>query len=443
MRFVALALILLSFPVFLALLNRYPGRRDIALFAIGVMTFCFGTLQIDAAFVSWPVWPGTAKGILISPIDTLCWALLLTRRERVGQLPMLWLLILYLAPATLSIAVSSVPIASAFVPLQTLRLILMFAAVAGEVRRPGALKRLLEGLALGLIVQAGFVIEQKLRGVVEAGGTAEHRNVLGVIIELAIVPMLAAVLEGQRSKLIYAGIIAGLIAIAGGGSRGAMAVVSCGVILVIFISLIRRPTGRKGKVLGTAFLAALVVVPLGLATLNDRFGGRGVVTEETERAAFGRAARAMAADHPLGVGANNYVSVSNIQGYAARAGVNWTSGSRGAPVHNAYLLSRAETGWFGNVVLILMLAVPLVAGLRCAFADRKSPFIGVAVGASTAAAMAIVHNNFEYAFLSEGAQRVYFLNMAIIAACIMTVRQQRREERRARISRRDELQPAG
>ncbi|WP_133365814.1 O-antigen ligase family protein [Qipengyuania sediminis] len=442
MRFVALALILLSLPLFVALLKRYPARRDTALYAVGLLIFTIGFLQLDAAFISWAMWPGIARGMMIAPIDTLCWALLLTRRERVGPVPMLWLLILYLVPPTLSIAVSAVPMASVFVPWQTLRLILIFLAIAGEIHRMPALLALFRGLAVGLIVQAGFVIEQKLSGAVQAGGTAAHQNVLGLVVELSIVPLLAAVLEGHRSKLLYAGILAGLIAIAGSGSRGAMAVAPAGVILVFLISMIRRPTAHKGKLLGAAGLAAAVIVPLGLATLEDRFGDRSVITYEQEREAFSRAARAMANDHPLGVGANTYVTVSNTQGYAERAGVIWSAGSRSAPVHNVYLLARAETGWFGNIVVLMVLVIPLLLGFRAAFADRKSPLGGITVGASVAVLMALIHNNYEYAWVLEEVQRFYFLNLAIIAACIMANRRNRREARRARAARRSELQAA-
>lgn len=433
MRFVALALILLSFPLFVALLNRYRDRRDTALFAIGLMTFAFGTLQIDAAFVSWPMWAGIARGILLSPLDTLCWALLLTRKRPTGYVPLTGLLLFYLLPATLSIAVSAVPMASAFVPWQTLRLIVMFWAVAGELQqRPSALPSLMKGLAVGLMVQAGFVLVQKMNGVGQPPGTGSHRNMTGMVVELAIIPLLAAALEGQRSKLVYAGILSGLIVIALGGSRGAMAVVALGVVLLFVVSLIRRPTKHKSKLLGLAVLAGAVIVPLGFATLNDRFGEGGFVTVEEERDAFERAARAMADDNPLGVGANTYVTVSNLQGYAERAGVIWNAGSRSAPVHNAYLLARAETGWLGNIVVILMVAVPLFVGLRVAFGDRKSPFLGVAAGASVVVVMAAVHNNFEWVWFIEEIQRVYFLNLAIIAAAAMTMRERRREARRAR-----------
>jgi hypothetical protein len=60
----------------------------------------------------------------------------------------------------------------------------------------------------------------------------------------------------------------------------------------------------------------------------------------------------MSADHWLGVGANNFVSVNNTGGYAARAGMDWGPATRSKPAHNAYLVARAETGWLGEIALI-------------------------------------------------------------------------------------------
>ena len=55
----------------------------------------------------------------------------------------------------------------------------------------------------------------------------------------------------------------------------------------------------------------------------------------------------MIADHPLGVGANQYVIVANTGGYSARAGVPWNTDERAAPVHDAYYLVTAELGFLG------------------------------------------------------------------------------------------------
>lgn len=442
MRFVALFLILLSLPLLVAYLKNRQDRRDTVLFGAGLLTFFFNDLQVDAAIMTWPTWPGIAKGILISPIDTICWALILTRGGARNRVPFIGLTLICMMPAIISSVVSAVPMATLFVPLQTLRLLVMFVAIAGELYRPTALRSLLMGLSGGLLVQAGFVIEQKLQGMVQAKGAASHQNMLGLMAHMTVVPLLAAVLEGQRSKLIYAGIIAGLIVIVGGGSRASMGITAAGLVLVLIVSVARRMTPRKGKMLAVAMLAALVAVPLGLGTLEDRFGEHSMITAEDERAAFDRAAEAMAADHLLGVGANNYVTVSNLEGYAQRAGVIWNQGSRAAPVHNAYLLARAETGWLGNLALLLMFTIPIVVGFRVGFRERKSPLGGVALGSGVAALMAALHSNYEYAWFLEEPQRVYFLNMAIIAAASVALTKAQREARTARIARKRELQAA-
>jgi hypothetical protein len=422
MRFVAIAIIILSLPAFIAFIGQNKARRDMALIALGAMCFASGALQIDAAIISWPTWQGTVKGIIISPIDTLALALIVTRANSFRFSAFAALIVAFIIPILVSIAVSVNPMASTFTLFQMCRMLLVFVAVSGELARPSALRHLLMGLSFGLIVQAGFVIQQKLGGVVQASGTMSHQNVLGMLIELTLLPLIAAILEGEKSKIFYAGITAGLLAIAGGGSRGTMAFAAIAIVLLLLFSLWRRPSARKFKLVGGAVIAAMVFVPLSIATLQDRFQGESFVFEESQRNAFERAATEMADDHLLGVGANGFVIVSNLQGYADRAGVAWNMGNRAAPVHNAYLLARAETGWLGMIALIALLVAPMIIGIRMAFKDRTSLFGGIALGSSTALLALVVHNNFEYAWFAEHPQRLFFINLAIIAACARNVR---------------------
>ncbi|WP_432199788.1 O-antigen ligase family protein [Erythrobacter sp. W53] len=427
MRWVALAVILASLPAFIAYLQASKARRDHALIAIGALCFAAGTLQADAALYTWPMWNGTVRGMLISPIDTLAIALIVTRAKQSIYGPFMALIALFAIPILVSISVSSVPLGSTFTLFQVLRMLLVVIAVTGELTRPGAIRSLLIGLSLGLMAQGGFVIYQKLTGVVQASGSLSHQNILGMMVELAILPLIAAVLEGEKSKWIYGGVFAGLIVVAGGGSRGTMAFVVAGIAVLILLSLIRNNSPRKMKIVGAAVAASLVFVPLGYATLKERFGEYSFVTSEDERNAFNRAATAMADDHPLGVGANLYVTVSNTQGYADRAGVNWNFGSRAAPVHNAFLLARAETGWAGQISLVLLFSVPLIIGLRIAFRNRQGMFGGIALGSAVAILALTVHNNFEYVWFIEQPQRIFFINMAIIAGCVQSYRANARQ----------------
>lgn len=428
MRFVALALILCSLPVFIALLNRYRDKRDWALLALGVMMFLIGTLQIDAAAISWRLWQGTSRGAFISPADMLAIALIATRKGPRGRSPFLWLVLLYPIPTVLSMFVSAMPMASFFTVTMVLRMVLLFVALAGELRRPSALRSLMTGIAIGLMIQGGYVIQQKLSGVVQAKGTSDHQNILGMMVEMSLIPLIAMVMEGERRKAIYGGILAGLVIVAGGGSRGTMAFIAGGIVLILILSMIRRPTARKGKMLGLAALAAVVFVPLGLATLDDRFGSRSMTDEDGARPAFERAARAISADYPLGVGANTYVMVANEQGYSQRAGVSWGGNNLAAPVHNSFLLARAETGWFGQIVMFAMLLLPFLTGVRISFADRRTPMLGMGLASTSVMFVTMLHCNYEYAWHLEVVQRLFFANLAILSACLAIHRAQKRQE---------------
>ena len=418
MRFVALALIVLSFPLFVAWLRSRPHRRHHALTALAFMLFLAGQLQIDAALITWPMWQGTSRGIVISPADTLALALIVTRRSGINRLVFLPVLGLYFGLMVLSVMSSGVPMASVFSCFQILRVVLLFVALGGEMARPRSLQSLLTGLSLGLLLQAGYVISQKLSGVVQAAGTMGHQNLLGMVTELAVIPLVAALLEGDRRFITSAGVVAGLIIVAAGGSRATMGIVVLALVVLAILSLARLPTDRKMKVLGMGVLAMAVIVPFGLGTLRDRFGDATFVTEEEQRAAFERSARAMSADHPLGVGANLFVSVNNMQGYAKRAGVAWNQANRAAPVHNAYLLARAETGRAGEIAFALLFLVPAIAGFAFAFADRRSPAPGIVLGSGVAIAAVAVHNFYEYVAYTYQPQALLVTNMAIIAGLI-------------------------
>jgi hypothetical protein len=443
MRWVVMALIMLSLPLFIALIKGGTLKRDTALIALGIMPFIAGRLQIDVALISWPLWNGTVRGIQISPIDTLAIALLVTRRKGINYLPFLAIIGLYAVPLMLSLAFASVPLATVFSIIQLLRWTVVFIAVAGELTRVNALRGLLLGFALGMTLQAVYVVQEKLSGAVQATGTMAHQNVLGMMIEFAVLPLIAANLEGEKRKLALLGVLSGLIVIAGGGSRGAMGLSLIALVALTLLSVIRRGTTHKYKIVGFGVLALLVAVPLGMATLKDRFGNSSVITDEEQRKAFERAARAMAADHPFGVGANLYVNTANLNGYAERAGVAWNQANRSAPVHNAYLLARAETGWAGEGTFLILMIVPAIAGIRLAFRNRKSAEEGVVLGASIAILAIAVHSNYEFAWHEAQPKLLFFLNLAIIAGRLRAERLDRLALRRAARTPRDGGQADG
>lgn len=423
MRWIGLAVIFLSIPAIISWIGRNGGRRDLAVGAAGALMFCTGPLQITASLIAWPAWQGISKGVILSLLDSIAIALIATRVRKPGRAPFLPLIVIFGIPVVLSVAQAPVKEAAAFSVVQLLQMVVFYIALAGELQRPPALRALFRGLSVGLLIEAAYVISQKLSGMVQAPGTTAHQNILGIMVELSALPLIGAVLEGERSKLVYSGIVGALIVIAGGGSRGTMAYFALGVGILLVLSFARRASPRKWQILGLGVLVALATIPLGWATLKDRFGSTAVTAEETQRAAFERAARAMAADHPFGVGANNFVVVDNLQGYADRAGLTWVSATRSKPAHNAFLLARAETGWAGEIALILLFGGLAVAALRTGFRIRRAPVIGCSLGSASAIIAVAFHSNFEYAWYLADTQRLFFTNAALVAGCMALARQ--------------------
>ena len=252
MRYVALLVIFISLPILISLIGNDPKRRDKAVMALGVLMFCTGPLDLSAALLVWPMWQGLSKGIFVSLLDTIAVALIFTRHKRLNKAHFLPLIAIFAVPTVLSVVFAPEKQAAMFLVVQILQMAVFLVALSGELQRPMALRNLLQGLAIGLMIQAGYVLWQKAGGAIQAAGTMPHQNILGLIVELAALPLLAAVLEGEKSKLVYAGLIAGLIVIAGGGSRGTMLYFAIGAVSLIVLSIIRRVDLQgKDKPLGS------------------------------------------------------------------------------------------------------------------------------------------------------------------------------------------------
>jgi O-antigen ligase len=164
----------------------------------------------------------------------------------------------------------------------------------------------------------------------------------------------------------------------------------------------------------------VVVAPLAAVTLGDRFATTtsSATGPDGEREAFERAAKAMWKDHPMGVGANQYVVIANSGGYSQNSGVIWNAGSRSAHVHNIYLLVAAETGWFGLISLAALFSWSVLRGLAFAFANRKDPRGDIVLGASIAILVTALHSFWEWVFITYSTQYVFAISLGIIAGNI-------------------------
>lgn len=420
MRYVGLVLVVALIPILIAWLKANPHQRKWAYAAIGVLPFTINAINLDAAFIVWPTWPGYAKGLTFTALDSLALAIIFSTPGAFRKLPFLLLLSLYLFAALISVGFSSSMMSSSFYVFQLARVLAIFVAVASIVTRPDGLRWLAMGLAAGALFQAGMAIDQRLSGAIQSAGTMGHQNLLGMMLHFVTLPLLAMLLAGMRSKLVYAGVAAALIAVALGASRGSIGFAAIGAALVFLFSLARGFTAQKGKIIGFGVLVLAVTGPLMIDSLDRRFEAKPVQDsgDYDERAAFEEAATMMWGDHPMGVGANQYVVSVNALGYNNRAGITWAWASRSANVHNLYLLAGAETGYLGLFAIIALFAGPIWIGMRYAFSMRKDPRGDVVLGFTLAILVTAIHSFFEWIFVTYQAQYMFAIALGVIAGYV-------------------------
>ncbi|GAA0482315.1 hypothetical protein GCM10009096_25820 [Parasphingorhabdus litoris] len=446
MRFIALAVIIFSVPVFMVLLQQNAKYRRYLYFAVGFLPFVISAWNLDAAIISWATWPGQTKGVIITLLDALALAIVIRSRRSPLSFPFTALFIAYIGAAALSIIFSTTPQASFFYAWQLGTVLLVFWAVANVAMTKDGPKMIIAGLVCGITLQAGFSISQKFSGVVQASGTMGHQNLLGVATHFALYPSLAMLMATKKAKLPMLGVVAGLIVVAFGASRATIGLAGIGVMLVIFLSMVRKPTARKTKVAAIGLVILAIATPVAISSLQQRFAITSTEGSNEERQAFERAAKMIWADHPMGIGANRYVVVANTEGYSERAGVIWNRGSRSAPVHNSYLLAAAETGFIGLICFVLLIFVPIVAAFRFAWANRKDPKGDMAVGIGVTLVIFAMHSFYEWVMLTWVIQYMLAIAIGMLAGFITYRKAEKRAaiiaKRRAQSEDSDEAVPA-
>jgi O-antigen ligase len=415
MRIVGLLILAISLPIFYSLLKSSPPFRRIAWFSIGAAPFMIGYLHLDVSIISWAYWPGYVKGVIVSILDTLSLAILFTSRPYPSKKPILIVYVTYLAVTVVTSVFATPWMASMFFSWQVARVILLFAAVSRIAAQPEGAKHIIGGLSAGVAFQAVFSLMQRMGGVTQASGTFGHQNLLGMATHFALLFSLAAMLAGDRRWLPKIGVVGGCIAVILTGSRATTGLAGAGVVILVVLSLLRHRTAFKMRVAGIGLGLIIAGAPIAYLTLQHRFAAEPSSGGYDERAAFERAARAMWSDYPMGVGANQYVVIANASGYSQRAGVLWTSTSRGANVHNTYLLLGAETGYLGLVTFLILLLSGIFVAIRSAWARPRTSHGEIALGAAVTLIIVALHCFYEWVFVTWIIQYLFAITLGIAA----------------------------
>ena len=193
----------------------------------------------------------------------------------------------------------------------------------------------------------------------------------------------------------------------------------------LLATAVLRPSPRKTGIVSAGLFVLLLSSPLIAIKLSERGG---ILVEDQERVAFERAARMIIADHPWGVGINQYIPIANTGGYLGRAGVRWGQGARATNVHNTYLLVRAEGGVPALIGFLLLFGAPMLIALRLSM-DSRSPARDISFAIAVALAVTAIHAQYEWITVTIVPQYLLGFMIGIVAAQLRLRRLQKQRRR--------------
>jgi O-antigen ligase len=426
-KWIVLGMLLALIPALTVLLRSQPKFLVHACYFMGLLVFFFDP-YLNVGPVTWD-WPGVVKGIEVTIVDIIALAIILATRPVRTPLGLKIGLGIFASALILSAMMAEKLTPAIFYIWQFCRAIAVFLAVArATAAQNGAPFALVAGIGTATLVEAVVATKQYLGGNLAAGGTLGHRNILGLTSHFAVMPAFALLLAGRRTLSAIAVVTAGAVIALTGGGRATIGLFGIGVVVTTILSIRHKKTSRKSMMAGVAVLLLVLSAPAMMWAVARRSVAARISSDE-ERSAMTAAARMMIADHPLGVGPNQYLFVANLGGYSERAGVAWNYANRSAPVHNSYLLVWAELGLVGLIGLLTMIFSVVVVGLKAMRRlvwDERSELM---IGTLATVIVVSVHIAFEWLFITNYVH--YLLAMNVGALVGITASLQRRAAKSA------------
>ena len=368
-------------------------------------------LYMSAGFLDH--WPGYVTGFELTIVDALALALYLSLPRTSHPLPFRIALSLYLFSTLLSALPAMEPKAALFYSWQLARMFFLYAVIVRASANPVASVALLKGMAVGLLVQVPVVLWQRFAlGMLQTPGTMVHQNELGMLSHFIVFPFFALLLTGRAGR--WPALVS---------PRRRDYRIDDNLprhdrprrdwIYARFCVI--RPAGMdvsKGALLAVFVVVSAIVAPVAVSAIADR-GASQIESSDMSRVVLEKAASLMLADHPMGVGANNFNLTAILQGYYQRAGVDWSDYI--ATVHNFYWLTAAENGYFGLLTCVMFLLFPLIVALRCGVRYRQDIRGDLLIGLAVAVLAVYLQSFEEWVFVTYRLQYVYVMDVGLIA----------------------------
>jgi hypothetical protein len=420
-KWIFLFSLILAAPGLAFILRSSPRYIVPACFLFGASYFIIGP-KLWAAPVAWPLWPGLARGIEVSYIDAISVALIASTKSIKIPSRLKLAFGIYCLAILISTIAAYQAIPAIFYWWQLFRTVLLFVAIARVCATvEGAPIALISGLGVGMIIEAFFVAFQYATGNPRPGGHLGHPNFIGLSLDFVVFPAIAILIGSRRTLLPGAVAAAGLAIAVLGGSRATMGLIGIGAILTVLFSIYHRTSPRKNMFAGLLALIILAAAPAMLWAANRRSEAV-LASSDYERSAMKEAARMMIADHPLGVGPNQYVLIANTGGYSQRAGVAWNEGNRAAAVHSTYYLVTAEMSFLGLLGFVSILLTLILLGFKTLRSRLPDQTDELAPGLLATMIVVTAHISYEFVFMDFILQYLFAIAAGMLVALAVRAR---------------------
>jgi O-antigen ligase len=424
--------------------------------------------RTDVNFFSEAWYRGTTRGIQVSLIEILAFALLVgcwlgppgderSPEERRWFWPAsLGMMLLYLLYALGSVVASEPKMFGAFELSRMVASILVFLAAAAYVRTQREWTLLLVALACAVGFEGLWAVKQRfVTHLDRVAGTLDHANSLSLYFCMTVPPLVAAAFAGwSRWLRWFCAVAAGLgtIGVLLTFSRAGIPVLGVVLLGTILTCASWRLTPTRLIVRAVLVLAAVAVLAAAWPNIERRYATASLEEEYFDptidgRGIYLRLAKMIASDHFFGVGLNNW-SYHVSRTYGPRLGFRfvdydylvsvygtedaglYADANLAAPAHNLAALTLGELGVPGLALFALLWLRWFFMGAAFLSLPRADPMRVLGVGIFFGTCGVFGQSLTEWIYRQAPILFTFYLLLGALAG-VTAVRLRRRREDRA------------
>ncbi|SPF56419.1 putative O-Antigen ligase [Candidatus Sulfopaludibacter sp. SbA4] len=394
------------------------------LFSLMIALTCLGA-HASVNIVSRELYRGPDRGFEVTGADLVCWALMIAITLRFpGKIAWFprnsWLLLFFFLNACLLALVTLEPLYTAFSLWKCLRIYCLYWTTVNCLHLGIRRRYAWLGFAGAALVIMALALQQKyLMHIYRINGPFDHSNTIPLFANLILPVLLIWALCDKELPLHWAVVSIALcfgllFAVLETFSRLGMALSGGCVVGALGWANLRSRSARvqTASVLITLLLVAGAIRAAG--SIIERIRSAPAASVEA-RDEFKYAAQLILADHPFGIGLNNFSYVVTNQTQYREHFEAMKNEEQSGVAHHIYWLTAAETGYLG-LLLYLLLVVRFAWSALAGSWRHKSTEGTILFGVFLGICALQVSGFFEWAFRVTPVMQMFTITAAMAVA---------------------------